>query len=86
MAKQLAAALALLSGAAAAAAGRKPHLIYVIGDDVGWYKMVRCFRLRSRARTHSSCAGLAQPDRPDPEPGRAGEGGRRARPALRLHV
>ena len=45
MAKQLAAALALLSGAAAAAAGRKPHLIYVIGDDVGWYKMVRCMLL-----------------------------------------
>ena len=46
MAKRLAAALALLSGAAAAAAGKKPHLIYVIGDDVGWYKMVRCSRLR----------------------------------------
>ena len=64
MAKQLAAALALLSGAAAAAAGRKPHLIYVIGDDVGWYKMVRCSRLRlSRSGSELAAAqGWHNPD------------------------
>ena len=45
-------ALALVGTASAAAS--KPHIIYVIGDDVGWHRMVRQSSLSSFASRVSS--------------------------------
>ena len=62
-------ALSLVTAASAAAA--KPHIIYVIGDDVGWYRMVRAPHSRSPTHApssdaHASPLRLAPPGSAEP--------------------
>ena len=46
--------LALPAHAAAVPSSKKPHLITIIGDDVGWYKMGEYHHLRDGAHRRAT--------------------------------